>query len=231
MLTYILVGQLLIHYAWAQARGVPHGGAPCLSNWYAHHTHMRITVSVSCVFPIRDCSLGGICDPSKRVCVCDAWFTNSTCNLLNLQPAVIGNGLDLRAHNYHSWYLQCSIEKNYLADSLPTIGEVIVFKILKIPIFIMVIFLSCATMKLSHPGPQHQVQILFYFIFTYVWLFFPFSQASYVLQLLNRKVLTLFKTWLFNPGHTMQSSPKILCQNYIWSSTLVMLRSVKNKRG
>lgn len=143
---------------------VYHTVARLVSHIGTRTIHMLITVSVSCVFPIRDCSLGGICDPSKRVCVCDAWFTNSTCNLLNLQPAVIGNGLDLRARNYHSWYRQCSIEKNYLADSLPTIGEVIVFKILKIPIFIMVIFLLCATMKLSHPGPQHQVQILFYFI-------------------------------------------------------------------
>ena len=57
-----------------QLQQLPHGGAPCGSDW--------------------DCALGGVCNASK-LCQCDVWFTGANCTLLNLQPAKEQNGLNI----------------------------------------------------------------------------------------------------------------------------------------
>ena len=64
----------------AQAPDVPHGGGSCATEW--------------------DCSLGGSC--TSNACVCDAWWTGSTCAQLNLQPAD-PEACGLVAPGYFSW--------------------------------------------------------------------------------------------------------------------------------
>lgn len=56
----------LVALACSQAPGIPQGGGACATDW--------------------DCSLGGVCNAQK--CQCDPWFTGSSCNFLNLAPAV-----------------------------------------------------------------------------------------------------------------------------------------------
>jgi hypothetical protein len=64
-----------------QAPDWPHGGGACASDW--------------------DCSLGGTCESSR--CVCDAWWTGSSCALLNLQPAESLTSQGLQVPDYYSW--------------------------------------------------------------------------------------------------------------------------------
>lgn len=65
----------------SQAHNVPHGRGNCNDDW--------------------DCSLGGVCTNSQ--CVCDPWFTGNNCDLLNLQPGTLSNGLNLADKNFSSW--------------------------------------------------------------------------------------------------------------------------------
>jgi hypothetical protein len=64
----------------AQRPDVPQGGGACTTDW--------------------DCSLGGECS-ADRVCVCDPWFTGSTCALLNFAPAEQDYGMQIPT--FHSW--------------------------------------------------------------------------------------------------------------------------------
>ena len=76
LLSLLLVSRSVL----AQVPGVPQGGGACSTDY--------------------DCSLGGECVASA--CVCDAWWTGSTCALLNLAPAdPASSGLD--APGYYSW--------------------------------------------------------------------------------------------------------------------------------
>ena len=62
----------------AAAAAVQHGGGACGTDW--------------------DCSLGGVCNATTKLCACDVWFTGNSCHLLNLQRAKPSNGLD-----YDGW--------------------------------------------------------------------------------------------------------------------------------
>lgn len=69
--------------AFAQLPSVPHGGGACQTDW--------------------DCSLGGECISNH--CVCDAWFTNTDCSALNLQPSADAEAgtCGARFNSYYSW--------------------------------------------------------------------------------------------------------------------------------